>query len=301
MLKLLLTLLVLVGGFWTVQRLDFFAPPPCTKPITYHLGTFDRRFGLEQKDFISALTEAEQIWEGSWGKELFSYDAERGRLAVNLVYDYRQEVTDELSVLESSVKGDESTYRALERDYKALKATYAQAKIAYDSAVLAFGAHQSAYEAQVAEWNHGPRRSESEFQALEQARLALSAELSTLKERESQVNTMVKELNAMVSRLNTLAKTLNLNAEEYNAIGASRGETFTGGLYTSDASGERIDIFEFSNHQKLVRVLAHELGHALGLDHLFSDKNAIMYESNIGTSLILNPADLAALRALCTV
>ena len=307
MFKFLASIFLLTGAFFTWQRFDaFYTPAPCTVPLTYSIGSFDRRFKLDQKDFLKALSEAESVWEEalrgegfSSNKELFNYNAEKGKLAVNLVYDYRQEVTDELSQIESSVKSNESTYHALEKQYLGLKASYSQMKSAYDQAVATFDTHNLSYEAQVEAWNNSSRTSQSEFQALEKSRVALATELSALKAEEARLNGAVKQLNTMVGELNTLAKSLNLNAKEYNAIGASRGETFTGGLYTSDASGERIDIFEFSNHTKLVRVLAHELGHALGLDHV-ADKNAIMYESNDGTATTLAQADLKALTTLCS-
>jgi len=34
-----------------------------------------------------------------------------------------------------------------------------------------------------------------------------------------------------------------------------------------DASGERVDIYEFSDKEKLIRVIAHEARHSLGLGH----------------------------------
>ena len=111
---------------------------------------------------------------------------------------------------------------------------------------------------------------------------------------------MVSEINALVDELNRVAKLLNLKVDTYNKIGASRGETFTGGLYKSDERGRSIDIYEFSSHDKLVRILAHEFGHALGLDHI-DDSEAIMYTLNQGGKGALSKSDLAILRELCNL
>ena len=61
---------------------------------------------------------------------------------------------------------------------------------------------------------------------------------------------------------------------------------------------ETITIYEFSNTTKLVRVLAHEFGHALDLDHV-EDEKAIMYEINKGTALKATDADVAELNSVC--
>ena len=67
----------------------------------------------------------------------------------------------------------------------------------------------------------------------------------------------------------------------------------------SEAGSQRIDIYEYSNRTELVRVLAHELGHALGLGHV-EDAEAIMYKVNQGKRLILTQDDIAELRAVCS-
>ncbi|MEK7135147.1 MAG: matrixin family metalloprotease [Patescibacteria group bacterium] len=293
---LFLSIALVVGGREWLQR----EAVPCEKPILYFVGSFDRRFDLSQAAFLSALTKAEGVWESASGRDLFVYSAENGELPINLIYDYRQEVTEELSQIETVVKTGESSYDALESEYRTLKAQYSERKRSYDAAVSAFNQESAAYEESVERWNSGKRSSKSEFEALEAGRLALEAELSQLKSQEAALNTLVKEINQTVGELNTLAKKLNLNVEAYNTVGASRGDTFAGGIYTADAKGERIDIFEFENQDKLVRVLAHELGHALGLEHV-DDPKAIMYYLNESEAGKLTEADLNALTALCGV
>lgn len=275
---------------------------PCAEPIPYYLGTFDKRFGVSRESFLSALGEAEALWESALpGKELFSYSQEHGKLAVNLVYDYRQQTTEELNAIEKSVKTGEESYDALESTYQTLKSRYSALKKSYDSAVAAFDQRRDAYERSVENWNKGRRTSREEFDALEREKEALDAEFSSVKAIEIRLNSAAKEINATVAELNSLAKSLNLDVEQYNEVGASRGETFAGGTYTIDEGGERIDIFEFETRAKLVRVLAHELGHALGLEHVEGDSKAIMHYLNEGEAERLTSADVSALKLLCGV
>ena len=294
--------LLLLGSFfliWNDTRLQEMSAP-CKEPIAYTIGSFDRRFSFSYTEFLGALSEAEAIWEKSLGKELFIYAPETGELTINLIYDYRQEVTTTLSGLGSTVKEDEASYDALQSRYLKLKTEYGKAKEAYDVQVKMFDEKSSAYEAQIESWNSSPRTSREQFNQLEAAKSALRADVVVLKKVEAQLNATVRDINSLVETLNRLAHTLNLNVETYNTIGASRGESFTGGLYSQTGGVESIDIFEFSNKEKLVRVLAHEFGHALGLEHV-DDPEAIMYYLNEGEAEVLTKADLIALRTLCEV
>lgn len=274
------------------------APRPCTEPLSYSLGYFDERFGIEREGFMEALSEAEGIWEEASGRNLFVYTETGGELPVNLIYDYRQEATEELNELGREVETDEAQYRALERRFGTLKEEYDTQKAFFDTKLEAFNQRSEAYERQVDKWNSGPRNSKEEFEALEREREAINDEAIFLNNLEMELNQKAEEVNRVVKRLNDSASSLNLAVDEYNQVGSSRGETFEGGVYFESGKEKGINVYEFSSHNKLVRVLAHELGHALGLEHVL-DSKSLMYERNDSNSLIASESDLAALEILC--
>ena len=271
---------------------------PCDKPITYDIGTFDTKFGISEETFRSALSLAESIWEDSYGKQLFEYKAGEGDLKINLVYDYRQEATSKLKKLGLSVDENQESYDTIRAKYSSLKSEYETETKNYEKMLASYNTQKDAYEKQVEYWNSKGGAPKSEYQKLKATSEGLQMDALELGRVSADINHLVDSINAVVVVLNRLADVLNISVREYNSINQTRGETFEEGEYVSDADGERINIYEFSDKNKLIRVLAHEMGHALGLEHN-DDSKAIMYKFNEGTSLSLTDADISSLKTLC--
>ena len=126
----------------------------------------------------------------------------------------------------------------------------------------------------------------------------MDTEFIEINKLQTDLNSEVVNINALAIVLNRLVSSLNLEVNKFNTIGTSLGGEFEEGTYQEGPNGREIDIYQFDDEGKLARVLTHELGHALGLEHLENPK-AIMYRLNNGVNEKLTADDIAALKKRC--
>lgn len=265
---------------------------PCDTPITYRLGSFDERFNVSKQEFLDDINTSTLIWEKSIDKNLFEYNP-NGKLVINLKYDDRQRTTQKNELLRADINKINQLAKSVKEEYTTIQRDTAKVKEEYQNQLNQYKQNQQYYNSQVDYWNSQGGAPQKEYDALVAYREALSSEWNALESKRLEVNQMIEKTNLFINKYNLLVENVNTNIDTINQ---TAGKEFEEGVY--DPNTNQIDIYEFSSDKKLIRVLTHELGHALNLPHN-ENKESIMYSLNIGNTTIPSKEDIGSLQVIC--
>jgi len=272
-------------------------PKPCEEPLTYRLGRIDERFGLTRLDFSMAVRKAAAVWGQPLSRELFREDSQ-GTIEISLIYDYRQDASDKLKQLDYKMAGTKDSIESMKMRYENLKSEYEQKHAILENDLRAHNARANAYNAEIESWNRQGGAPETIRSRLTSAKNELDSDRESLRIRQDAARKLADEVNSMILVINETVARQNQDVDHYRDVGSRLSGEFQEGFFESKEGKQSITIYHFDNEAKLVRLLVHELGHALRLNHS-NNPNAVMYRLNQFDAAELTTDDIDLLKARC--
>ncbi len=252
--------------------------PPCSRALTYTLGVIDKRFELTNQKILEELSEAESVWEKSSKYNLFEYEPRKDKadISIDFVYDDRQETLVTSRELDTEITQYEKTIAA----YESRLDRYEEQANQYDE-------DTEQYEIDLERWNSGNRRSETEYRRLRAEDERLRTQYTYLKQETTLLEEVQEKLEPVRIALN----------ERINELGGTDGDIVEDGRW--DPREDKITVYRYEGDRELKWLLAHELGHALGMEHVDYPRSVMHYLSSDVPIITLSHDDVRELSRVC--
>ena len=272
----------------------------CQMEMSYSIGEIDPRFRISERDVRKSMDAAIQLWAGAV-ESLHLRHAPQGGIIVNFVYDERQQLTESEKRLMSEIESLGSRIDRLQDEYdryhERIEALSGRHRQLVDRIDLVVGGLNEWVENR----NQAGGLTPGDLEYFENQSQSISELQRQEAEMRNRLNALVHSFNPVSEKMNRDIDEMNRRIDEYNQNFAGKF-SFSSGKYEGRVGQGVITIYHHVNDRHRLLLLAHELGHALGLGHV-SNPRSVMY-STIDRQLYsgniqLTEEDKEALRNQC--
>lgn len=274
-------------------HLQTFNPDPCPEQLTYRIGYIAPQIEKSEQDLRDILKEVEQLWESALNRDILRYKV-NGKVAIHFVHNENDEVSREQLKFSRRIERNRHRILGMRKEYNRISERYRKQKdLLLEKVSHLDSLHEREYEVRkqdLADQSTAGRRLSAPVQSLGDT---ISQLKNSVDQHRQEMKRQSKLIQSLINRTKQIIYKYNMKFEA-NA-------QFNRGIYNKGWPDDRIYIFQFTNVGELKTVLAHEIGHALGIGHQ-DNPNSIMHrileDQNI-YDLSLTEEDKRAIQALC--
>jgi uncharacterized phage infection (PIP) family protein YhgE len=247
----------------------------------------------------TVIQEVAQLWSSSTDRSVVAYSPQ-GAIPINLIYSKKQQQLDNRDRISDRIDVKQHRLERIKVGHDSIAQSFRELKYEYEDRLNRFNRIVDDYNQTVQQINARGGANARQDSMLSAQKLRIDSLKRQLNRFHTQVENKRKLVNDLAATINRLAAQANAEVQRYNQQ-YGRIHKFNQGRYMKDRSGERIEIYQFSNLRDLRMVITHEIGHALGIDHV-SNPSSVMYylrgQQDI-QNLKLTSEDIEALRQQC--
>jgi hypothetical protein len=271
--KNIVEIIAIICALLIIANSRYYNHVSCNSTKGYSVGAVDSRFNISKEEVISLAGKARDEWNKAIGKPLLEYGGNND-VTINLVFDDRQEKYNKVKQEEAKIKEQEQT---LNRE-----------KAFLESDTEKYNNDLSDFNREIDYWNDTGGLEGNNRSRLERNRNELAQTQEEIDQRTEVYNAEVAKYNELLSDIKSQISAKNKEEEEIGVF---------------ERNKKSITIYRFDDKNELSISIAHEFGHALGIEDHTADTNSIMHYIFItgqNDRLVLQPEDIAAFKKVCS-